>query len=173
MNGTFFKENMESTSVLSMFKFEILDDLSLRNNGLLNIKKIEDFAPSLTVLDLSGNKIFSVEAVEALHKLKNLAEVNFNDNPICVHKHLKEMVIDVVPDIEVINRETLKEAGHQYKQQLNSLRKNLKTLGEKIVALGGEDDETYEKFDEETVEGKAQALNKIYDQVKKDEGKSD
>ena len=89
MNGTFFKENMESTSVLKMFKFEILDDLSLRNNGLLNIKNIEDFAPSLTVLDLSGNKIFSVEAVEALHKLKNLAEVNFNDNPICVHKHLK------------------------------------------------------------------------------------
>ena len=72
-----------------MFKFENLDDLSLRNNGLLNLKRIEEFAPNLTVLDLSHNKIFSVEAVEALHKLTNLAEVNFNDNPICVHKHLK------------------------------------------------------------------------------------
>ena len=112
MNGTFYKQNMESTSVLQMFKFEQLDDLGLRNNGLLNIKKIEEFAPNLTVLDLSGNKIFSVEAVEALHKLKSLAEINFNDNPICVHKHLKEMVTDVVPEIEVINRETLKEAGH-------------------------------------------------------------
>ena len=65
------------------------------------------------------------------------------------------MVIDVVPEIEVINRETLKEAGHQYKTQLNNLRKNLKNLGEKIVALGGEDDETYEKFEEDTIEGKA------------------
>jgi len=89
MNGTFPKNNMESTSILAMFKFENLDDLSLRNNGLLNIKRIEEFAPNLTVLDLSDNKIFSVEAVEALHKLTNLAEVNFTDNPICVHKHLK------------------------------------------------------------------------------------
>lgn len=89
MNGTFPKKNMESTSVLQFFKFENLDDLSLRNNGLLNIKKIEDFAPNITVLDLSSNKIFSVEAIEALHKLKDLAEVNFSDNPICVHKHLK------------------------------------------------------------------------------------
>ena len=155
MNGTFYKQNMESTSVLQIFKFEQLDDLGIRSNGLLNIKKIEEFAPNLTVLDLSGNKIFSVEAVEALHKLKSLAEINFSDNPICVHKHLKEMITDVVPEIEVINRETLKDAGHQYKQQLNALRKNLKNLGEKIVALGGEDDETYEKFEEDTVEGKA------------------
>jgi Leucine-rich repeat (LRR) protein len=89
MNGTFPKNNLESTSAFSMFKFENLDDLSLRNNGILNIKRIEEFAPNLTVLDLSHNKIFSVEAVEALHKLKNLAEVNFSENPICVHKHLK------------------------------------------------------------------------------------
>jgi hypothetical protein len=57
--------------------------------------------------------------------LPNLAEVNFNENPVCVHKHLKEMVLDVVPNIEVINRETLKEAGHQYKEQLTKLRESL------------------------------------------------
>lgn len=118
MNNAFPKLNMESTEVFSLFKFENLDDLSLRSNGILTLKKIENFAPNITVLDLAYNKIFSVECIEILHKLPNLAEVNFNENPICVHKHLKEMILDVVPDIEVINRETLKEAGHKYKEEL-------------------------------------------------------
>ena len=73
-------------------------------------------------MDVSHNKIFQVDAVEILHKLPNLAEVNFNENPICVHKHLKDMVLDVVPTIEVINRETIKEAGHKYKEELLKLR---------------------------------------------------
>ena len=129
MNNAFPKLNMESTEVFSLFKFENLDDLSLRSNGILTLKKIENFAPNITVLDLAYNKIFSVECIEILHKLPNLAEVNFNENPICVHKHLKEMILDVVPDIEVINRETLKEAGHKYKEELQKLRKNINNLG--------------------------------------------
>jgi hypothetical protein len=44
-----------------------------------------------------------VEAIEVLHKLDNLAEISFLDNPICVHKHLKEMLLDVVPGLEAIN----------------------------------------------------------------------
>jgi len=66
-------------------------------------------------LDLGKNRIFAIEAVEILYKLENLAEVSFKDNPICVHKHLKQMVEDVVPTIEVVNHETLKEAGFKYK----------------------------------------------------------
>jgi Leucine-rich repeat (LRR) protein len=97
MNNAFPKLNMESTEVLSFFKMEHLDDLSIRQNGLLNLKKIEFFCPNLTVLDLSHNKIFSVDAIETLHKLPNLAEINFIENPICVHKHLKEMILDVIP----------------------------------------------------------------------------
>lgn len=41
--------------------------------------------------------------IEELHKLPELSDINFKDNPICVHKHLAEMVQDVIPDIEVIN----------------------------------------------------------------------
>jgi hypothetical protein len=80
------------------------------------LNQIESFAPNITVLDVANNKIFSVEAVEILHKLPNLAEINFSDNPICVHKHLNEMILDVVPNIEVINRVALKDAGYIYKE---------------------------------------------------------
>ena len=63
-----------------------LEYLSLQHNGIISILGIEDKFPNLTVLDLSGNRIFSVENVDILSELPNLAEVYFNDNPICVHK---------------------------------------------------------------------------------------
>jgi Leucine-rich repeat (LRR) protein len=69
-----------------------LDELSIKQLGLISIKGIDKLFPNLAVLDLSKNRIFSVEAIEELHKLDSLAEVSFNDNPVCVHKHLKDMV---------------------------------------------------------------------------------
>ena len=53
----------------SFLKMDRLEELSLQQVGLLNIKKIEKICPNITVLDLGKNKIFAVEAVEALHKL--------------------------------------------------------------------------------------------------------
>ena len=63
-----------------------LEYLSLQQNGIISIVGLETKFPNLTVLDVSGNKIFSVENVDILCELPNLAEVYFNDNPICVHK---------------------------------------------------------------------------------------
>lgn len=63
-----------------------LEYLSLQQNGIISIVGLETKFPNLTVLDVSGNKIFSVENVDILCELPNLAEVCFNDNPICVHK---------------------------------------------------------------------------------------
>ena len=67
------------------------------------ITGIGDHFPNLTNLDLSYNKIFKTEAIEELHTLPDLAEVSFHENPICVHKHLNEMVNEVVPNIEMVN----------------------------------------------------------------------
>ena len=74
-----------------------LDELNLRGNGLLQIRGIDKLCKNVSILDLTNNKIFSVEAIEELHRLENLAEVSFKENPVCVHKHLKEMVTQVVP----------------------------------------------------------------------------
>jgi Leucine-rich repeat (LRR) protein len=63
-----------------------LEDLSLQGNGIISILGVEEKFPNLVVLDVSMNKIFSVENVDILSELPNLAEVFLNDNPICVHK---------------------------------------------------------------------------------------
>lgn len=43
----------------------------------MNIENIEVKFPNLQVLDLRGNKIFSIDAVDILYKLKHLHTVNF------------------------------------------------------------------------------------------------
>jgi Leucine-rich repeat (LRR) protein len=63
-----------------------LEELSLQSNGIISILGVEEKFPNLTVLDVSHNRIFSVENVDILAELPNLAEVIINDNPICVHK---------------------------------------------------------------------------------------
>ena len=89
--------------MFSFLKMTELDDLSLKQVGLLHIRGIAESFPNLSILELSQNKIFSVEDIEELHKLHELSEVSFKDNPVCVHKHLTDMVQDVVPNIEVVN----------------------------------------------------------------------
>ena len=63
-----------------------LEDLSLQHLGLISLEDMDVKFPNLTVVDVSHNKIFSISNVDILNKLPHLAEVNFNDNPICVHK---------------------------------------------------------------------------------------
>lgn len=63
-----------------------LELLYLKGNGIISIIGIEEKFPNLTVLDISHNRIFSVENVDILSELPNLAEVIINDNPLCVHK---------------------------------------------------------------------------------------
>lgn len=103
LNNAFPKENLQSIDIFSFLNMEELDDLQLRKVGLIHLKKIDEIFPNIAVLDVADNKIFSVEYVEILHKLPMMAEVSFKNNPICVHKHLKDMITDVVPQIEVIN----------------------------------------------------------------------
>ena len=62
-----------------------LEDISLQGNGIISIIGIDEKFPNLTVLDISHNRIFSVENVDLLHELPSLAEIFINDNPICIH----------------------------------------------------------------------------------------
>jgi Leucine-rich repeat (LRR) protein len=63
-----------------------LEDLSIVGNGIISLVGIEEKFPNLAVLDISHNKIFSVLNVDVLRSLPHLAEVNFQGNPICVHR---------------------------------------------------------------------------------------
>lgn len=115
LNNAFPKQNLEEIADISYLCFSELAELNLKGNGLMQIRGIEKLCKNITVLDLTGNKIFSVEAIEELHKLENLAEISFKDNPVCVHKHLQEMVSQVVPSIEMVNHESIHESGHRFK----------------------------------------------------------
>ena len=64
---------------------------------MLNIVDVEKKFPNLQVLDLRGNKIFSIDAIDILYRLKNLHTVNFSHNPIMVHSHLEEMIMESAP----------------------------------------------------------------------------
>lgn len=132
IDNAFPKENLDSFDLFSFLKMEKLEELSIHQVGLLNLNNIEKCFPNLTCLDLAKNKIFAVEAVEALHKLRDLAEVSFKDNPICVHRHLTEMVTDVVPQIEVVNNEALHEAGHRFKMELEELKDRIKKMSNEV-----------------------------------------
>jgi len=103
MANAFPKKNLEETNYFKFLKMEVLDELNLSDNGIITILGIGTIAPNLQILNLKKNRIFSVECIEELHKLPDISEVNFLENPICCHKHLKEMITDVVPEIEVIN----------------------------------------------------------------------
>lgn len=73
-------------SLDGMVELPELEDLSMQGNGIISLFGIDEKFPSLTVLDVSFNKIFSVQTIDLLRDLPNLAEVNFNNNPICVHR---------------------------------------------------------------------------------------
>jgi len=63
-----------------------LEDLSIQGNGIISLIGIDEKFPNLTVLDISHNKIFSVQNLDLLSSLPNLAEINLTHNPICVHR---------------------------------------------------------------------------------------
>ena len=130
------------------------------------------------MLDLSNNKIFSIESIEVLHKLENLAEINFKENPVCVHKHLVSMVLDVVPNIEVVNSESLKEAGTRYKDELQKLRNKIEGLGDRNILEAAEDDHEFRikllETDEKGTPSKSgKRIDDMFHLVKKDEEKAE
>jgi len=102
-----------------------LFDLQLQGVGLLELNKIDEICPGLQILDISRNKLFKMEAIEILHKLPHIAEVSYLGNPLCIHKHLDEMIKDVVPHIEVINETQIKEAGLKYKEEKEAIMRRI------------------------------------------------
>ena len=51
--------------------------------------------------------------------------MNFQNNPICVHKDLKDQIKRAVPFLEVYNREQIMETGQKYRDEIMKIKNSL------------------------------------------------
>lgn len=69
------------------------------------LDRIKELFPNLVYLDVRDNKIYSFEIIEHLRQLEDFADINLIGNPICIHKHLKDEILQYMPNIEIVNGE--------------------------------------------------------------------
>ena len=103
------------TNLAAFPELYALNKLDICEVGLIDLKLIKKKCPNLVYLDVSGNKIYSLEAIEALAELDDFVDINFSGNPICIHNHLKDEILENLPFIERINEEDVRDTGFKYK----------------------------------------------------------
>lgn len=84
----------------------------------------------LRYLDLRGNKIYALDSIDTLSKLKKLYSLNLENNPITVHLHLNKTILDIAPQIEVINSVRVRDLGNKIKLKIESLKQELTRAGD-------------------------------------------
>ena len=152
MNRCFDEEaSLKDLKVLpNLWDLEILE---LQNVGLISIDEIDRKYPNLMTLDLKFNRIFSMDAISILYELKQLREINFLKNPICVNKSLHDMIMKSAPHIETINRQEIKPPGDTVRQMVEDLKEQIKSIRQqpsiKDPETGIEIEKPYQNFDVE------------------------
>jgi hypothetical protein len=91
-------------------------NLSMKGVGLEDVHGIQSIFPNLQVLDITDNKIVTVDTIDTLAKIKDLAELNILNNPIMIHANINQMILEEMPNIEVVNELSIKDAGQRYKE---------------------------------------------------------
>lgn len=105
-----------------------LSYLELQDVGLISINDIDRKYPNLTFLDLKGNRIFSMDAINILYNLQHLREVNFLRNPLCVNKSLNDMILKSAPQIETVNRIEIHPPGYTIRQKVIELKEQIQAI---------------------------------------------
>jgi len=111
-----------------MYEVLTLQKLDIQGVGLINISRIKELFPNLVYLDVRDNKIFSFDVIEHLRKLEEFADINLLGNPICMHKHLKDEILEYMPNIERVNGEQIHISRYKYAQQAKELRQQMDSL---------------------------------------------
>lgn len=86
----------------------------------------------MVYLDVRDNKIFSFDVIDHLRQLQEFADINLLGNPICMHKHLKDEILEYMPNIERVNGEQIHSSGYKYAQQTIELRKQIENMNKQI-----------------------------------------
>ncbi|KAJ8985095.1 hypothetical protein NQ317_019780 [Molorchus minor] len=119
-------DNSRSTTIVGLTdEFTNLETLSLINVGLVslkgfpklpNLKKLEisdnricgglnllETSPKLTHLNVSGNKIKDLEALEPLKNFKHLKSLDLYNNEITTIENYKEKVFKLIPSLKYLD----------------------------------------------------------------------
>ncbi|KAF4517936.1 hypothetical protein B566_EDAN005303 [Ephemera danica] len=119
-------DNCRSTSIVGLTdEYVVLEKLSLINVGLTslkgfpklpNLKKLElsdnrisgglnylHDSPNLTHLNLSGNKIKDLEALEPLKKFEHLKNLDLFNNPATSVENYKEKLFNLLPSLKYLD----------------------------------------------------------------------
>ena len=119
MSGCFVEQGFQDISEIP--DLINLERLELRDVGLLHLTGISEKFQMLEVLDLQDNKIYELDAIDDLKLLNYLVELNLLDNPLMIHKSLKDDIVEAIPMIEVLNNKTITEAGTKYKLEARKI----------------------------------------------------
>ena len=60
--------------------------------------------PSLTTIIAIDNKFTSIESLTKLSALKDLEEIDLNNNPVCEHPEFPKAVFEAVESLQVANK---------------------------------------------------------------------
>ena len=148
MNYAFPKQNVPTIEVFSFLKMSSCLNLHLKGVGLEELEKINEIFPALQILDVMDNKIHKMSQLEMLKQMPEIAELNVKNNPVCFHENVNEMILEYLPQIEVVNDLTLKEPGQKYKENKEIIMRKLQNaykMGEEITE--GDDLLLQEKLD--------------------------
>jgi|688.fasta_scaffold243367_1 hypothetical protein len=98
----------------------------MRGVGLVSIADIKKKFPNLVYLDVRDNKLVSFDLIEALRELPDFADINLKGNPICIHNHLKDELVQYLPFIERVNGEMIHKSGWKYSEETKKIENNIK-----------------------------------------------
>ncbi|KAI8852701.1 hypothetical protein BC829DRAFT_384330 [Chytridium lagenaria] len=162
-----------------------LEKLKLMDNKISSINLFETNSyPALKYLDLSNNRIASLNDLQPLKKLTALTHINLMENKVCNVKGFKDEVFKLVPNLQSLDGidrngkevpELDSDEGEDdedddeedaYESEAESGEEN----GESAVAAAKDNEEAEEEDDEEDIEDDDEDEEDEEDEVGDDDG---
>ncbi|XP_039629599.1 leucine-rich repeat-containing protein 61 [Polypterus senegalus] len=121
------------TCLTSLASLKLLTVLNVSGNRITNLEPIS-FCENLQTLNAAGNLISSFESLHCLTSLKKLESIRFKDsmcnfsNPVCKITSYRCTILEMFPNIKVIDGERVAGRGSDLYQLCKDLDESLKGI---------------------------------------------
>ncbi|KAG7473391.1 hypothetical protein MATL_G00095310 [Megalops atlanticus] len=119
------------TNLTPLASLRMLRALNLSANRISNLEPICS-CESLQSLNVAGNLISSIESLQCLQSMKNLENIRLKDNtrnytnPVCKNPSYRNMLLEMFPNIKVLDGERLVGRGSELYQLCKDIDEALK-----------------------------------------------